>query len=149
MRFLCNACGWHFEQSSSAVPQHFMSRSEQPLNVTTAMDSMSTDSDSAVQRVSETGRQIPLDQIFRGQSADAKLKRVIAMRYITTNPSQVEVVEWLLARKVALLSSWERYRLDDWADAWEIKPHLIKRLLSGITGKLRKNGYQVGRPYRM
>jgi len=33
-------------------------------------------------------------------------------------------------------------------DAWKARPELVARFLSGITGKLRENGYQVGRRYK-
>ena len=145
-RFVCNVCGWHFPNSAPRS-QQFTSSLEIPGTGTTATDSTDRDSVSEVQRASETRRQIPLDQIFRGDSWDAKLKRVIGLRYISSNPTQLDLVEWLQARKLALPSSWQLYHFDDWADAWKTKANLVKRFLSGITGKLRQGGYQVGRFY--
>jgi hypothetical protein len=90
-----------------------------------------------------------VDQFFRGTDKDAAVKRAIALRYVSKNPSQLEMVEWLHARGQHLPSSWSRYHFDTWMDAWKTRPELVARFLSGITGKLRENGYQVGRLYKV
>ena len=89
-------------------------------------------------------KQIPVEEIFHNEVPDAVLKRDIATLYIMKNPPQVELVEWLQAKKFPLPPRWDRYHCDDWREAWRRKRNLVKAFLSRIAIQLRRNGYQVG-----
>ena len=151
--FICNPCGWRLggpPNSSVTVPgSQFSSAAKVQIEAPQALESPTLEAKESKFTVLPPPRQRRVDQIFRGEGSDAITKRAIAMRYISKNPSQSEIVEWLHARRRPLPTSWNRYHFDDWVDAWKTRPELVARLLSGITGKLRKEGYQVGRPYKM
>jgi hypothetical protein len=104
------------------------------------------DSENTVNRVATpiSNDQFPLREMFKGQTVNAKLKHSIAMHYINCNPSQAKMVAWLELTKKPILGSWTRRGLHGWMDAFRKQPNLVKRFLSGITGKLRKHGYRVG-----
>lgn len=153
-KYRCNRCGWRFGGASNfalpvSAPQ-FSSLEKPRLHETGTLESVSVEAQpKALMATSQTVRQTQISEIFRGAGADAELKRTIALRYIERNPPQIEVVEWLQTRAMPRPSSWKRYHFDDWTDAWKTRRDLVKRLLSGITGKLRENGYQVGGFWKM
>lgn len=153
-KYICNTCGWRFGGASNfALPvcaPQFSSLQKPLLHETGTLESVSVEAHpKALIATSQAVRQTLISEIFRGAGADAELKRKIALRYIDRNPPQIEMVEWLQTRAMPRPSSWNRYHFDDWTDAWKTRPDLVKRMLSGITGKLRENGYQVGRSWKM
>jgi len=94
-------------------------------------------------------RQLRIQQIFPGRWPDVVLKRKIALRYVNQEqwPTQAEMVEFIQSLPESdrpMPETWRELGLQDWDDAWEKRPGLVRRYLSGITGELRMHGYNVG-----